>query len=123
MSKVVARVVGDIPANRLLWLYSSEDGKEMLIGLPKERGNYADFISKQPLKDGQEVTVNITGDPIWTVEAGTRVDVGANVSVDTDGRVGSYTSSPIRVGYSLDYGEEGDLVRVVRHPKVYLNNI
>lgn len=123
MTSVKATVVGDIPAHRLLWLYGSDDGQDMKIGLPKERGNYVDFVTSVALQDGQEVTINIKNNPVWLVEAATRIDVGANVAANTDGRVGAYTSAPIRIGYSLDYGEAGDLVRIVRSPKVYWHNL
>lgn len=123
MSSIKAKVVGNIPAHRLLWLYGNENGHEMRIGLPRERGSYVDFVTGIPLQDGQEVTINITGNPIWTVEASTRIDVGSNVAVNDDGRVGAYTSAPVRIGFSLDHGEEGGLVRIVRNPKVYFNNL
>lgn len=123
MSKIIAKVEGNIPKNRLLWLYAGDTPDEMKIGLPRELGNYVDFLTNVDLEDGQEVTVNITGNPIWTVECATNVVVGGNVSVDTDGRVGSYTSAPIRIGYALDSGQEGDLIRIVRNPKVYLDKI
>lgn len=123
MTKIKAVVSGDIPAHRLLWIYASEDGTEMRIGLPKERGNYVDFVSTGELKDGQEVVISISGNPIWTVEAATEINVGSNVSANVDGRIGQYTSSPIRIGYALDAGTEGDLIRIVRSPKVYLENI
>lgn len=123
-SQVKAIVEGNIPANRLLWLYNSPDGETMRIGLPKEIGNYVDFVSTKELSDGEEVTVSIKNDNrIWVVEAGTEIVVGANVAADTDGRVGSYTSAPIRIGYALNSGQEGDLIQVVKNPKVYWRNI
>ena len=122
--QVKAIVEGDIPAHRLLWLYNSPDGETMRLGLPKERGNYVDFVSTRDLFDGEEVTVSIRSDKrIWIVEAATEIAVGANVAADTDGRVGSYTSAPIRIGYALNAGQEGDLIQIVRHPKVYWHNI
>ena len=123
MTKITAKVVGNIPAHRLLWLYGNDVGDEMLIGLPKERGNYVDFVSTGELQDGQEVTVNIANNPIWTVEASTPITIGANVAANTDGRVGAYTSAPVRIGYSLDRANPGELVRIVRNPKVYFHNL
>lgn len=123
MTRINAKVVGNIPAHRLLWLHGNDEGDEMLIGLPKERGNYVDFVSTGDLEDGQEVTVNIVNNPIWTVEASTPIEVGTNVSANTDGRVGAYTSSPVRIGYSLDKAEPGELVRIVRNPKIYFHNL
>ena len=123
MTKITAKVEGNIPAHRLLWLYVNDVGDEMLIGLPKERGNYVDFVSTGELQDGQEVTVNIANNPVWIVEASTSITIGSNVAVNTDGRVGAYTSAPVRIGYSLDKAEPGELVRIVRNPKVYFHNL
>lgn len=123
MTKITAKVVGNIPAHRLLWLYGNDAGDEMLVGLPKERGNYVDFVSTGELQDGQEVTVNIANNPIWTVEASTPITIGTNVAANTDGRVGAYTSAPVRIGYSLDSANPGELVRIVRNPKVYFHNL
>lgn len=122
MEKIIAIVEGNIPANRLLWIYGDKEGR-MKIGLPKERGNYIDFVTNVELKDGETVTVSIKENPIWTVEAATKVEIGGNISVDTDGRVGSYTSSPVRIGYALNSGEEGDLIRFVRSPKVLVSKL
>ena len=122
MEKITAIVEGNIPANRLLWIYGDNEGR-MKIGLPKERGNYVDFVTNVELKDGQTVTVSIKNNPIWTAEAATKVEIGDNISVDTDGRVGSFTSSPIRIGYALNSGEEGDLIRFVRSPKVLISKL
>lgn len=122
--QVKAIVEGDIPAHRLLWLYNSPDGETMRLGLPKERGNYVDFVSTRDLSDGEEVTVSIRNNKrIWVVEAATKISVGANVAANTDGRVGSYTSAPIRIGYALNAGQEGDLIQIVINPKVYWHNI
>lgn len=121
--KITAIVDGDIPAHRLLWIYRNDENK-LIIGLPKEIGNYVDFVSTRDLQDGEEVTIELRDNRIWKVEvAGTGVYPGANVAVDTDGRVGCYSSAPIRIGYSLDAGEEGDVVRIVKHPKVILSKL
>src|SRR5690625_796664 len=122
--KIKAVVEGDIPSNRLLWLYNSDDGKTLKVGLPKEIGNYVDFLCTRELKDGEEVTVETQNkNRIWTVETATKMGAGANVATDTNGGIGQYTSAPIRIGYALDAGEPGDLIRSVRNPKVYLDKI
>src|SRR5690625_2679640 len=122
--KIKAVVEGDIPSNRLLWLYNSDDGKTLKVGLPKEIGNYVDFLSTRELKDGEQVTVEIQNkNRICTVETATKMVAGANVATDTNGCIGQYTSAPIRIGYALDAGEPGDLIRIVRNPKVYLDKI
>lgn len=123
MTKFKTKVDGNIPAHRLLWLYVNDVGDEMLIGLPKELGNYVDLVSTGELQDGQEVTVNIANNPVWIVEASTSITIGSNVAVNTDGRVGAYNSAPVRIGYSLDKAEPGELVRIVRNPKVFFHNV
>mgnify|MGYP001224195717 FL=1 len=118
MNRVKAKVAGDIPAHRLLWLTKSEDDETLGIKLPSEGGRPVDFVSTKPLEDGQEVTVTITGSQIWRVEAGEKVAPGDNVYADEDGRIISHNSNYLHsVGYVLDAGEEGDIVRMVRNYK------
>ena len=117
-AQVKAKVVGDIPAHRLLWLINSEDGKTMRIKLPSKGGTPVDFVSTKPLEDGQEVTITITDNKIWRVEAGEKVAPGDNVYADEDGRIVVHNSTYLHsVGYVLDAGEEGDIVRMVRNYK------
>ena len=116
--QIKAIVEGDIPAHRLLWLINSEDGETMRIKLPSRGGTPVDFVSFKPLEDGQEVTVAITGSQIWRVEAGEKVAPGDNVYADEDGRIIVHNSTYLHsVGYVLDAGEEGDIVRMVRNYK------
>ena len=115
-------VVGDIPAHRLLWLRTSEDGKTLRIGLPWQDGYPVDFVSTRELKDGEEVTVTIKGDPIWLVEAAETLKPGDNVYVDSTGRlIGSHGKHRHSVGYVLDAAQEGDVVRLVRNYKFYFD--
>ena len=117
-AQVKAVVEGDIPAHRLLWLVDSEDGETIRIKLPSRGGAPVDFVSTKPLEDGQEVTVTITGSKIWRVEAGEKVAPGDNVYADEDGRIVVHNSTYLHsVGYVLDAGEEGDIVRMVRNYK------
>ena len=117
-AQVKAKVVGDIPAHRLLWLINSEDGETMTIKLPSVGGRPVDFVSTKPLKDGEEVTITITNNKIWRVEAGEKVAPGDNVYADEDGRIISHNSNYLHsIGYVLDAGEEGDVVRMVRNYK------
>ena len=118
MKKFTANVVGDIPKNRLLILINGATEDDVYIKLPSEVGNYVDFVSTEDLEDGQEVDVVIKNDAIWEVEAGSDITAGANVSADTDGRIIEHTTNPIRVGYALHPGKKGDIIKMVRHPKV-----
>lgn len=123
-AQIKAEVVGDIPAHRLLWLRTSEDGKTLRIGLPRQDGSPADLVSTRELKDGEEVTVTIKGDPIWLVEAAEALTPGQNVYVDTTGRlIGSHGKHLHSVGYVLDAAQEGDVVRLVRNYKFYSSRL
>lgn len=115
--QVKAKVVGDIPANRLLWLGTSEDGETMVVKLPDEGGYPVDLVSTKPLEDGEEVTVTITDNKIWRVEAGREVKPGDNVYCGEDGRLTIDKNYLHSIGYVLDAGEEGDIVRMVRNYK------
>lgn len=121
MSKFKATVVGDIPANRLVILIEGETEEDIYIKLPSEVGNYVDFVSTGDLEDGQQVTVTISDKAVWDVEAGSDIQAGANVSADTDGRIIEHTTNPIRVGYAINSGKEGDIIKMVRHPKIVLD--
>ena len=115
---IKAVVDGDIPAHRLLWLYTSEDGETMRIGLPARGGQPVDFVSTRDLKDGEEVTVSVRGRLIWEVETAEEVAPGDNVYADTDGRIVSHHSQYLHaVGYVLDAGQPGEIVRLVRNYK------
>ena len=123
-AQIKAVVVGDIPAHRLLWLRTSEDGKTLRIGLPRQDGYPVDFVSTRELKDGEEVTVTIKGDPIWLVEAAETLKPGQNVYVDSTGRlIGSHGEHLHSVGYVLDAAQEGDVVRLVRNYKFYSDRL
>jgi len=119
-AQIKAVVSGDIPAHRLLWLLSSEDGETLRIGLPYLEGYPVDFVSTRDLQDGEEVTVTIKGDPIWLVEAGQALRPGQNVCNDTTGRLVSTSPNRLHsVGYVLEAAQEGDIVRLVRNYKFY----
>src|SRR5690606_23239799 len=92
--------------------------RSMRIKLPSKGGTPVDFVSTKPLEDGQEVTITITENKIWRVEAGEKVAPGDNVYADEDGRIVVHNSTYLHsVGYVLDAGEEGDIVRMVRNYK------
>lgn len=123
-AQVKAVVVGDIPAHRLLWLRADEEGKTLKVGLPTQDGYPVDFVSTRELKDGEEVTVTIKGDPIWLVETAEKVRPGDNVYADSTGRlIGSHSKHLHSVGYVLDAGQEGDVVRLVRNYKFYSDRL
>lgn len=107
-----------IPANRLVVLTirgKTEEDDRIRIRLATE-GEQPDFIAKRELKEGEEVTVRITGADTWTVEAGEDIRAGVQVGTGEDGKIveaiGDDAPSPI--GYSVHSAKAGDLVKYVR---------
>lgn len=111
MTKMKAIAQGAIPKNRLLVLEgTTEDGSKAIIRLANA-GESADFISKQDIEDGQEVTITIKGNPVWAAEAGGEIAVGDMVGVAAGGKVVTDAGGS---GYAVQAAVEGDLARFVR---------
>lgn len=111
MTKMKAIAQGAIPKNRLLVLEgTTEDGSKAIIRLANA-GESADFMSKQDIEDGQEVTITIKGNPVWAAEAGGEIVVGDMVGTSEDGKVVADASGS---GYAVQTAAEGDLARFVR---------
>lgn len=109
---MIAVAQGDIPRNRLLVLEgATEDGNKVIIRLAGP-GEPANFVSRQDIKDGQEVTVSIKGNPVWAAEAGGNISAGDLLAVDADGKVVADDAGG--AGYSIQAASEGELARFVR---------
>lgn len=107
-----------IPANRLVVLTvqgKTEEDDRIRIRLATE-GEQPDFIAKRELKEGEEVTVRITGADTWTVEAGENIRAGVQVGTGEDGKIveSVRADAPSPIGYSVHSAKAGDLVKYVR---------
>lgn len=121
MTTLKAKVVENIPANRLVGLGGInsagdfEEGWETIYLKPAELGWIPDFVSTGELEKGQEVTVTIKNNPIWTAEASEGIPAGTLVQCDVDGRVKNYKPKDgSYIGYTTHSAEEGELVTFVR---------
>lgn len=121
MVSIKAIVIGDIPKHRVLTIKQKDDSENLHVGVPAEHGGHVEFATSIDLKDGQEIDIRINPDPIWNVETCTPVRKGEYVVAYTDGRVGVDDNAPTFIGYAIDSGDEGDVVRVVKQPRVNLN--
>jgi len=119
MTTFEAKVIQDIPANRLVALAgtgSVENREYDKIYLKKsELGWIPDFVTNVDLEEGQEVDVVIKNNPIWNVEAAQRLPAGTLVMCDEEGRVKSYNPSQgNHIGYTTHEVEAGEVVEIVR---------
>lgn len=108
----------EIPANRLVVLTvrgKTEEDDRVRIRLATE-GEYPDFIAKRELKEGEEVTVRITGADTWTVEAAEDIRAGVDIGTAEGGKVVESLAkdAPAPIGYSIHSAKAGELVKYVR---------
>ena len=121
MTTFKAKVVQNIPANRLVGLGGInstgdiEEGWETIYLRPSGLGWIPDFVSTGELEEGQVVTVTIKNNSTWTVEASEGVPAGTLVQCDVDGRVKNYKPKDGSfIGYTTHSAAEGELVTFVR---------
>jgi hypothetical protein len=117
----------NIPANRLCCLDNGENPDIIYVRLAMA-DEAADFCSKRSISAGEEVVIDLDGDGYWEVELGETSQassVGAGISVNVldggligvDGNLASY------IGYTLESGEVGDVVKIKKLYKVKASRI
>lgn len=121
MTKFEAKVIQDIPANRLLALGGVnsegdlEEGWETIYLKTSELGWIPDLVTSGELEKDSFVSVTIKDNPVWKVEASQNLPAGSLVMCDVDGRVKSYTPSQgNHIGYTTHSVKEGEVVEIVR---------
>lgn len=121
MTSLEAKVIENIPANRLLALggINSEgnpsDGWEMIYLKLSELGWIPDFVTSSELEEGSQVTVAIRDNPVWEVEAAQNLPAGTLVMCDEVGRVKDYRPDEgNHIGYTTHSVVAGEVVRIVR---------
>lgn len=110
MTQFKAKVTADIAANRFLSKSVDENGVTLVV---TPAGEKPDFRSTGALTAGQEVTVTITNNPTWVIEAGESIVIGENVAVGADGKA-VFAASGNEVGYAIVSAEAGQLVTIVK---------
>lgn len=120
MTKFTAVVYEDIPANRLIGLkgaYGEDDLDVGKIYLKKaEKDWIPDMISTTNLKKGDTVQVSIVNSPVWEAELSKDTRPGTLISSDDDGKVCATNIRDFKryVGYSIEGGKAGDVIKYVR---------
>src|SRR5690625_3332821 len=119
MSSIKAAVQGDIKANRGLKLSVREGSTPALVYADN---GYPHFRSTKDLKDGEEITIKITGSNVWKIEAGEELHAGEAVYVGEEGKLfarrrGSDTPAQL-CGYVTSDAIAGDVVDLVRNQQM-----
>jgi len=121
MTKFKAKVLDDIPANRLVGLGginrddNPEEGWDTVYLVMPKLGQIPDLVATESLEEGQEVDVTIKNNPVWHVEASERLPAGTLVQCTDDGRVQNFkTADGTYCGFTTESADVGDIVPVVR---------
>ena len=119
MASVKAVAQGDIKANRGLKLSVREGGIPVLV---YAQDGFPHFRSTKDLKDGEEVTIKITGNYAWKIEAGEELHAGEAVYVGKEGKLFARRRGDKRpaqlCGYVTSDAKAGDVVDLVRNQQM-----
>ena len=118
MTTFRAKVVEDIPANRLIGLGGigrDPEGWDIPLLIPSRLGWIPDFVTSKELKAGEYVTVSIKDRPIWEVEAAEDLPAGTAVQCTDDGRVKHYVPADgNHIGCTIHAVKAGETVKFFR---------
>lgn len=118
MTSFEAKVLENIPANRLLALAgveNDENGWDTILLKPSELGWIPDFVTNSELEEGSFVNVSVRDNPVWRVEAAQNLPAGTLVQCAEDGRVKDYRPDEgNHIGYTTHSVVAGEVVEIVR---------
>ena len=115
--EIKAIVTEDIPAYTLVALRGARDDDPNNIYLMKNKKDWIpDFYSIKDLKEGEEISVKIEGNPIWKVRLSKDTRPGTLISADDNGEAGRTNTQEHKffIGYSLEGGKAGDVISYAR---------
>jgi len=119
MATIKAVAQGDIKANRGLKLSVREGSTPVLVYADN---GYPHFRSSKDLVDGEEITIKITGNLVWKIEAGEELHTGEAVYVGEEGKLFARRrgdKSPAQLcGYVTSEAKAGDVVDLVRNQQM-----
>lgn len=121
MTTFKAKVVENIPANRLVGLGGvnaggdPEEGWETVYLILSKKGWIPDLVSTSDLEKGSVVNVTIKNNPVWKVESSEDLPAGTLVQCDDDGRVKHYRPEDgNHFGFMTHSVKAGEVVEIVR---------
>src|SRR5699024_8190634 len=115
--KIKAIVTEDIRAYSLISLRGVRDDDPDNIYLranPKDQD--PDLFATKDLKEGDEITLNIKGNPVWKVRLSKDTRPGTLISADDNGEACTTNTRDFKryIRYSLEGGKAGDVIFYVR---------
>jgi len=121
MTSFEAKVIQDIPANRLIALGgvnsddNPEEGWDTVYLILSKKGWIPDLVSTSSLEKDSIVNATIKNNPVWKVESSRDLPAGTLVQCDDDGRVKSYhPADGNHIGYTTHSVKIGEVVEIVR---------
>src|SRR5690625_2637884 len=119
--EIKAIVTDDIPAYSLVALRGAREDDPNNIYLMKNKKDWIpDFYSIKDLKEGEEISIKIEGNPVWKVRISKDTRPGTLISADDNGEA-SWTNTQEHkyfIGFSLEGGKAGDVIRYARQTGV-----
>jgi len=114
---IKAIVTEDIKAYSLVSLRGAQEddpGNIYLRANPKDQD--PDLFATKDLKEGDEITVNIEGKPVWKVRLSKDTRPGTLISADDNGEACWTNTRDFKryIGFSLEGGKAGDVISYVR---------
>src|SRR5690625_676483 len=110
--EIKAIVMEDVPAYSLIALRGAREDDPNNVYLIKNKKDWIpDFYSTKDLKEGEEISVKIEGNPIWKVRLSKDTRPGTLISADDNGEA-SWTNTQEHKysnGYYLERGTAGDV--------------
>lgn|SRR5690625_361721 len=115
--KIKAIVTEDIQAYSLVSLrgaFDDDPNKIYLRANPKDQD--PDLYATKDLKEGDEISLNIKGSPVWKVRLSKDTRPGTLISADDNGKACTTNTRDFKryIGYSLEGGKAGDVISYVR---------
>src|SRR5690625_5075363 len=114
---IKAVVTGDIRAYSLVSLRGMRDDDPNNIYIQANLKDYdPDLFATKDLKEGDEVTLNIQGSPVWKVRLSKDTRPGTLISADDNGEECTTNTRDFKryIGYSIEGGKAGDVISYVR---------
>lgn len=121
MTKFKAKVIENIPANRLVALGginsegNPEEGWETVYLILSKKGWLPDLVSISNLEKNSIEDVIIKNSAVWKVESSENLPAGTLVQCDEDGRVKHYRPEDgNHFGFTTHSVKAGEVVEIVR---------
>src|SRR5690625_3209303 len=114
---IKAIVTEDISAYSLISLRGARDDDPNKIyrrSNPKDQD--PDLYATKDLKEGDEISLDIKGSPVWKVSLSKDTRPGTLISADDNGKACTTNTRDFKryIGYSLEGGKAGDVISYVR---------